>query len=88
MTDELASTLEESAGYRSSLQTSLRALGESASSWCHTATEGVEAAAQAQLDLTQANKDALLSLPQVQTPEEQNTDAALSTRIIFLSKCY
>ncbi|XP_012689681.1 kinesin-like protein KIF11 [Clupea harengus] len=74
VTDELASTLEESAGYRSSLQTSLRALGESASSWCHTATEGVEAAAQAQLDLTQANKDALLSLPQ---PVETRGEAFL-----------
>ncbi|XP_041922135.1 kinesin-like protein KIF11 [Alosa sapidissima] len=74
VTDELAATLEESAGYRSNLQTSLKALGEVASNWCHKATERVETAAQAQVDLTQANKDSLLSLAQ---PVETRGEALL-----------
>ncbi|KAL2083650.1 hypothetical protein ACEWY4_021423 [Coilia grayii] len=71
---DLAGALEESAGYRSSLQTSLQALGETARDWCHKATDHAEAAAQAQLHLLQNNKDALRTLGQ---PVEKRGEAML-----------
>lgn len=80
MADDLAVTLEESAGYRRNLQTSLQALGETASQWCHKATERVQAAAQAQVDLTHASRDALLSLAQVRL--HQGAQMLLSVPLI------